>query len=166
MPQAMPSTWRMPGGARCRRKRSHRGDTFLIPNEAKAHRGQEQQRGMWKRWLPVMPPTRGRQAVPEEDSMSLGAGKIRFNQSRRTPPYPEANPDGSLMGWQMGPGDGAEGYTEKLSTCSFHSCMSPARVQLGQGRQGPRTGIPPTRTTLPTLRQSEGLWPRTMRMDW
>ena len=42
----------------------------------------------------------------------------------------------------MGKVDGEESHTEQPSTRPFHACKVARAVQLGQGRQGPRAGIP------------------------
>ena len=76
------------------------GDTFRVPNGAKARRGQEQTKRDGGKDDPVMPPTLPGDArpEPEESNMSLSTGEIRFNLRGRIPPYPDVSPDGSLMG--------------------------------------------------------------------
>ena len=108
----------------------------------------------------------------EEGNMSLGTGHMGFDKVRspipvpRRPPrwFSDGVPESSPMAAKMGTAEEEGTHTEKPSTRSFHVCKVARSVQLGRGRQGPRTGAPITPTLL-MLPPSEGLTcrPRTTR---
>lgn len=138
------------------RKRRRRGRYIPDPEMAC-------QRGIGKRWLTALSPPWGRR----QHESSYGPHGVRHRGLTdflpRRPPRGFSDGCQRVLRWpaKMGLAEEDELHTEKPSTHSFHA-KPPTLVQLGQGRQGPRTG----KKITPTLPAGLTCRPRTTWMDW